>query len=186
MYQELLRDARLYRLLLRIDEDVAEEAQRRGCPCGGALHRGHFERKPRGGPEAGPEHAVRFSFCCGTEGCRRRMTPPSVRFLGRRVFLATVVLLAPVLRDGGGAERLRSVVGVSRRTVRRWQRWWREGFTQSRVWLGVRARLARPVASETLPGSLLSAVVGSDAGEEVVAVLRLLGPLTAGRGAHAC
>lgn len=95
-----------------------------------------------------------------------------------------VVLLVPVLRDGGGAEGLRRVVGVSRRTIRRWQRWWREGFARSRVWLGVHARMARPVASETLPGSLLGAMVGSDPGERVVAVLRLLSPLTAGSGAH--
>jgi hypothetical protein len=39
----------------------------------------------------------RFSLCCGREGCRRRATPPSVRFLGRRVYVGAVVIVASVL-----------------------------------------------------------------------------------------
>jgi hypothetical protein len=34
------------------------------------------------------------------EGCRTRLTPVSVRFLGRRVYLGAIVLLACVLRQG--------------------------------------------------------------------------------------
>jgi len=30
----------------------------------------------------------RFSFCCARDGCRTRKTPPSFRFLGRKVYLA--------------------------------------------------------------------------------------------------
>lgn len=39
-----------------------------------------------------------MSLCCAR--CRKRRTPPSVRFLGRRVYLAAVVVLACVLRQG--------------------------------------------------------------------------------------
>jgi hypothetical protein len=60
LYQALLRSSSFFDLLLRLDEDLAEEARRRGCECGGALHRACYERKPRGGPAGlGPQHAVR-------------------------------------------------------------------------------------------------------------------------------
>jgi hypothetical protein len=30
-------------------------------------------------------YGQRFSFCCAVGGCRKRTTPPSLRFLGRKV-----------------------------------------------------------------------------------------------------
>ena len=107
MYQALLRDSSLFDLLLEFDRDLATEARRAGCGCGGVLHSAAYPRKPRGGPPGlGPEHAVRFSFCCGVEGCRRRVSPPSLRFLGRKVFWGVVVLLVPVLRQGPTPKRV--------------------------------------------------------------------------------
>jgi hypothetical protein len=40
----------------------------------------------------------RFSFCCDRDGCRNRATPPSVRFLGRKVYLGAVVMLISASR----------------------------------------------------------------------------------------
>ena len=149
MHQSLLQDSRYFDLLLKLDEDLAAEARRAGCGCGGVLHSARYERKPRGGPPGlGPEHAVRFSFCCATEGCRRRVTPPSLRFLGRKVFFGVLVLLVPVLRDGGKPERLKRLrerFAVSARTLRRWIRFWRETFVTSRVWQAARGRFAGKV-----------------------------------------
>ena len=67
--------------------------------CGGPLHRGDYPRKPRGGlsPSAAEAFGRRFSLCCGREGCRRRATPPSVRFLGRRVYVGAVVIVASAI-----------------------------------------------------------------------------------------
>ncbi len=187
MYQALLRSSSFFDLLLRLDEDLAEEARRRGCECGGALHRACYERKPRGGPAGlGPQHAVRVSYCCEREGCRRRVTPASLRFLGRKVFFGVVVLLVPVLRDGPTAkrlERLSAEFAVSLRTLRRWSRWWREGFTVSRFWLASQGRFARPVAVRELPSSLLEGFEGVGvAWPRVLAVLRFLSPITTGKG----
>lgn len=187
MYQALLRDSSFFDLLLRLDEDLAEEARRLGCGCGGALHRACYERKPRGGPAGlGPEHAVRFSYCCDKEGCRRRVTPRSLRFLGRKVFFSVVVLLVPVLRDGPAPKRLERLCAefaVSLRSLRRWMRWWRETFPASRFWLASRGRFARPVASQALPFSLCSAFDGvEETPSRVLAVLRLLAPITTGQG----
>jgi hypothetical protein len=187
LYQALLRDSSFFDLLLRFDQDLAEETRRAGCACDGVLHRAFFERKPRGDPPGlGREHTVRFSYCCAVEGCRRRVTPPSLRFLGRKVFFGVVVLLVPVLRDGSTParlERLRAEFSVSLRTLRRWIRWWRETFSASRFWLASRGRFARPVASQALPSSLCSAFEGlGQAPSRVLGLLRFLAPITTGQG----
>ncbi len=55
--------------------------------------------KPRGAEIAGAGEAfkLRHSLCCGRRGCRRRALPPSLRFLGRRVYLEAVVLIATAI-----------------------------------------------------------------------------------------
>lgn len=187
MYQALLRDSSFVDLALRFDEDLAGEARRAGCACGGALHRAFYERKPRGGPVGlGPEHSIRFSYCCAVEGCRLRVTPPSLRFLGRKVFFGVVVLLVPVLEgglSGRRVERLCAEFPVSLRTLRRWIRWWRETFATGRFWLASQGRFARPVARQSLPCSLLLAFEGpAEVATRVLSVLRFLAPITTGKG----
>jgi hypothetical protein len=178
LYQSLLRDSRLIEFLLKADMELAAETRRAGCSCGGALHAGHYERKPRGGPSGtSAEASLRFSFCCGRDGCRRRTRPPSLRFLERKVFYATVVLLVPVLRDGPTPlrmERLCQQLEVSRRTVRRWCRFWREVFASGRVWAAARARFAVAAATSALPLCMLEAFRGSGPSERVIGVLRLV------------
>ena len=94
MYSTLLADATFHDLLLAYDRDLADSTREAGCACGGALHSGNYLRKPHPIlPWLRPEHCLRFSFCCAVDGCRSRATPPSLRFLGRKVFLATVVVI---------------------------------------------------------------------------------------------
>lgn len=91
---------KLCELLLEIDRDLAAAERGKGCVCGGALHTANFPRKPRGVPGwLGREHVLRFSLCCAQEGCRKRVTAVSTRFLGRRVYVAVVVLLAGLRED---------------------------------------------------------------------------------------
>ena len=101
----------LFELLFAIDQDLAANARAAGCPaCGGRLHSVRYPRKPRGGPaDLGPEYDWRFSFCCAGEGCRRRATPPSVRFLGRRVYLGAVVVRSLTCNTSGRSGRTRVV-----------------------------------------------------------------------------
>jgi len=183
LYQALLQDSRYFQLLLKLDEDLAAEARRAGCECGGVLHSARYERKPRGGPAGlGAETALRFSFCCAAEGCRRRTTPPSLRFLGRKVFFSVVVLLVPVLRDGPTPERLARLCerfAVSARTVRRWIRFWRERFPATRAWQAARGRFAMPVRADAMPASLFAAFSGiSDGQSRVTATLRVVSPIS--------
>ncbi len=71
MYQTLLSDASLYKLLLRLDKDLTAQAKAIGCPCGGRLHSARYPRKPRGVPaELDDDYTNRYSFCCANEGCR--------------------------------------------------------------------------------------------------------------------
>ena len=191
MCHALLRDASLYDLLLTIDHDLAAEARASGCAfCSGTLHSARYPRKPRGGPDdLGPEYAARLSFCCAQEGCRRRTTPPSVRYLGRRVYLGAVVVLVTAMAGGitaARAARLRTLLGVTVRTLKRWRAWWRATFVASAFWRGVRGRFMPPVAVDTLPASLLERFAGSDERTRLLHALVFLGPLTtplAARGA---
>ena len=145
--------------LLAVDEELAEQVRAAGCPhCGGRLDRADYARKPRGGllAAAAEQWSRRLSLCCAREGCRRRATPPSVRFLGRRVYVEVVVLLAcaRALADNG-LQAVNEATGVPRRTVGRWLVWWRTTFIASALWSELRARLVPPADALRLPESLL-------------------------------
>ena len=185
MSLSILQDARLYEVLHRLDVDLAQTARASGCRhCDGVLHSAHYARKPRGGPLGlGPEIDQRLSFCCARGGCRRRTTPPSVRFLGRRVYFGAVVVLVCALRDGLSPRRvqeLRALLGVDRRTLRRWRTWWREGFPKTGFWRTARAGFVPPVDAAALPGSLLERLAGADETLRLCRVLRFLAPLAGG------
>ena len=183
MYPDLLKESSdIYPILLHLDRELAREACQGGCLfCGGALHQANYPRKPRGGPVANdPEYCLRLSFCCATEGCRRRHTPASVLFLGRKVFFAAVVVLVSCLQQGPSPERLerlQELMGASARTVKRWLKWWRTEFVESAFWTANRGLLASPVSILELPQSLLSSFLGK-ARDQLVSLLRFLGPLT--------
>ncbi len=135
MSQKLPLDSRVFPVLLAIDLDLAAAERARGCACGGALHAAHFRRKPRGaGRVDDPRFELRFSFCCDQGGCRSRATPPSVRFLDRRVYLGVIVVLVSVLRQGPTPWRMAALTrefGVDVRTVQRWQCFWKDEFPSS-------------------------------------------------------
>jgi hypothetical protein len=179
LYTNLFTDATLFDALIAIDQELAATAQAGGCRrCPGRLHHGDYPRKPRGGPTDLPEaYEKRRSFCCAR--CRKRLTPASVRFLGRKVYLGAIVLLACVLRQGPTpwrVTRLHALLGVSARTLARWHRWWRDAFVHTAFWKAARSRFARPVEADDLPRGLLERF-GGDAIAQVVATLRWLGPL---------
>ena len=148
-----------FEALTEFDWSVAEAVQREGCPdCGGPLHRGDYERKPRFalvGAEV-ESFATRFSFCCGREGCRHRRTPPSLRFLGRRVYVGAVVILASIVAVTQlAAAAAREATGVPGRTLRRWGSWWRGPFLTTSVFVEISGRMVPAVDRSQLPAALL-------------------------------
>lgn len=167
--------AALWPVLTKIDADLAEQVWIEGCMhCGGALHRADYPRKARGVSVESRRH----SFCCAREECRRRETPGSVRFLGRKVYAGFIVVVLTALRHGLSAERVRVLqeqLGVDRRTLERWRRWWLEHFAPSGFWRVARARLVPPPDETTLPWSLW-ARFSSDGDDRLLGLLRFLAP----------
>jgi len=187
MCHAILGTSNFWSWLFRIDKELAAQTRATGCRyCGGALHCADYLRKPRGvaGWRPGEGGERRLSFCCERDGCRRRHTPPSVRFLGRRVFLGAVVVLATAMAHGLTGRRMTRLseqFGVSVRTLRRWQRWWREAFAADAVWQGLRGLLAVPLSPASLPGSLLAGMTATREVDRLVELLRLLAPLSSSR-----
>lgn len=181
---KLFSDATFYHVLERIDAELAEAARRARCPrCGGVLHKASYPRKPRGGPADLPAcYGIRASYCCAVEGCRARVTPPSVRFLGRHVYLGAVVVLASALQHGVGAFRVRQLTelfGASRQTLLRWRSWWLEAFAASRFWQSLRGLLVPAVDETTLPRSLVERFErGPGEGGPLAALLGVLQPIS--------
>jgi hypothetical protein len=189
LYATLLADARFHELLLAFDADLADAARAGRCRhCDGALHSAKFKRKPRGrGCKLGPEHDQRFSFCCAVDGCRGRETPASLRFLGRRVYVAAIVVLIAILKHGATdarLARLSDVASVDRRTIARWRHWWCDAFTATPFWRIARARFMPPVDHDRLPVALIERFTG-DGAEPLIALLRFLGPITGGAAIQA-
>lgn len=152
--------------LAKIDEQLARWVASQGCPkCGGPLHRGDYQRKPRGGlvAAAGEAFRQRYSLCCGQVGCRKRALPPSVRFLGRKVYLESVILIASVhVQLAGAFAQAHRALAVPVRTLKRWSHWWQNDFAQSREWQAMRAQFAPPAPAGTeLPHSLLQRLAAS-------------------------
>ncbi len=153
MWHEIAIDNKFIDQGRQTDADIAARVKTQGCPhCQGRLDRSDYPRKPRGGGmcRAGEDIERRISLCCSREGCRRRVTPPSVIFLGRRVYLGIVVLLASLR-----APEQRTAT-PPRRTVRRWLGWF-QGVVPRTPMLAAARTLLVPAIEDatTLPGSLV-------------------------------
>lgn len=184
MYHDLPRTATFWDFLYEVDRDLAETRRKQGCPCcRGRLDSANYPRKPRGGPDNLPEvYRLRLSFCCDRDGCRKRVTPPSVRFLGRKVYLAAIVVLISAMRQGPSPRRtgdLAKLFGADPKTIARWQAFWRDLFPQTHFWKTARARIVPVITLAALPYSLLDPFLGDgDPAEGWGRLLRFLAPIT--------
>lgn len=180
MFGEVRFGGEFFSKLVLLDEEIARRVAGQRCPaCRGPLHRGDYDRKPRGGLIAAEGEALarRFSLCCGSEGCRKRATPPSLRFLGPRVYLGVVVIVASLAAQAlGKAAEIRRATGVPARTTRRWLGWWRGPFIRTEVFVAVRARLVG-VSVDALPASLVQRLADTLV-EQAQRMLELVAPLT--------
>jgi hypothetical protein len=187
MYHILLRNASFWTFLFNVDKDLADQARQQGCLCGGRLHCANYPRKPRGGCEKLPEsYDYRLSFCCERDGCRKRTTPPSVRFLGRKVYLAAVVVLVAAMRHGPSPRRVRELTDLfdaDRRTIARWCIFWREHFPQTPFWKVARGRFRSSLVMADFPRALFDAFIHrTDSHEDWRRLLEFLSPITVTRG----
>jgi len=143
-----------FSFLHRIDVDLGARTKSERCPyCGGPLHSAHYLRKPRGESTRLPEDMFkRLGLCCGNRKCRRRTLPPSVLFMGRRVYWGWVVVLVTALgqglRPGYSYRRLHDQFGMSLSTLKRWRQWF-SGVRRTDDWL----RLSGLMRVDTLDGA---------------------------------
>lgn len=177
MCHTVLQDPAFFRLLTRIDEELAAATRLQGCrACGGPLHVADYPRKPRGCPAAVREaYSRRLSFTCGR--CDLRATSPSVRFAGRRVYLAVVLMLVSPA-GSASAQALCDRLRIAAVTLKRWRRWWRETFPSTPFWQSVCERFMPPVTISGLPQSLLERFETSAMAERLARALRFIAPLS--------
>ncbi|MCP4536474.1 MAG: hypothetical protein GY832_04950 [Chloroflexi bacterium] len=183
MCHTFLSDSRFYRFLFQIDLNIATEVQAGGCiHCGGSLHVSCYPRKPRGIRSILDEsYDYRLSFCCSKDGCRRRNTPPSVRFCGRKVYLGVIVVLICAMEHGLTSKRRKQLIeelDIWPQTISRWRKWWREVFPVSRCWRSQKGNFMPPIEFGGLPGKLLGRLNGKNLPLRLCQLLLLLAPFT--------
>jgi len=173
--RNILNTKKLYDWQEEIDKELAKDVRARACLyCGAKLHCGDYPRKPRGGPE----WDERYSFDCSR--CRKRHTPPSVRFLGRKVYVGVVVVLVAAMMHGPNARRiavLHEVLGIDKRTLKRWRQWWLEVFVQVPFWRANRARLMPMLNEDLMPYCLVDAFK-AEGREGLMNLMEFLSPIT--------
>lgn len=185
-YHSVLRSASFLRSLL--DFDLKTTALVRAghcCHCGGPLNKADFFRKPRGVPqELEKEFSKRLSLCCGAEGCRKRTTPPSVRFLDRRVYIGVTFVLLSMLCHGVTDKRqarlrreFHGEFPADERTLARWREWWQHVLPASPFWRVARSQLRNPVPRTDLPAGLVQSFTG-DPAEKLASTLKFLSLLS--------
>ena len=184
MYHDLPRTARFWWSLFVFDQDLANASSRermflRRTP---PLRRLSRESPAASPPASRASCGIRLSFCCDRDGCRKRTTPPSVRFLGRKVYLGAIVILISAMRQGPSPRRVRELsarFGVDQRTIARWQVFWREHFPQSHFWKIEGARFKATVKIISLPYSLVDAFLSRHRRcKGWTLLLRFLAPIT--------
>ena len=184
MCHAFLNDSRFYQFLFSLDQDIANQVQANGCSCGGVLHSARYPRKPRGlRSHLDESYSTRLSFCCAREGCRRRCTPPSVRFFGRKVYLGTIIILIMALEHGLTPRRRQQLIeqlDLWPQTIARWRRWWRKTFPLTRCWQAEQGLFLPVVPVSELPGALLGRFKGTDLQHRLYLLLRLVAPMTTG------
>jgi len=182
MLSNLLNNESLFHHLYIIDKNIADQYREMPCPyCGGPLYFANYFRKPRGEPPGLPEeYFIRFSLCCGKEGCRQRVMPPSCRFMGRKVYWHAVILA--IITDWQNKARkisvfrLSKMFDVSRNTIKRWIVFYQDVFPASRRWLKIRGRISASVKNSVLPAGLINHFIAFNfcAKEALVSCLKFL------------
>ena len=184
MYHSITLDPNFFNHLLATDKQIARQVQAQNCSaCSGKLHQAHYDRKPRGIPDGvDPDYVIRFSFCCATQGCRKRTTAPSVRFLSRKVYTSVILLLVFLLKEKTDEAKIERVnqhfnQELAVETVRRWRYFWlfqlpmsmtfkRQGFSEQQ--------------KQFMPVSLVNVFSHLPAFEQLKKSLQWLLPLSSG------
>lgn len=114
------------------DEEIAKKIQKDTvcARCEGHLNRADFRRKVRG-LDFDSSEEKRISFCCSK--CRKRVTPPSSRYLWRKVYNLLSVTMS--------FEAEGFLISTSKATIKRWILFWEFHLQQQSVFMSAMAGL---------------------------------------------
>jgi hypothetical protein len=104
-----------------------------------------------------------------------------MRFLGRKVYAGFIVVLVAAMHHGLSADRvhrLREALGIDRRTLSHWRKWWLGSFVQSSFWKAAGARFMPRLCQRTLPLSLWLRFATDARRDRLLALLEFLAPIT--------
>ena len=182
VYTKFLANSNYYFILLNFDKELAIQDHKQPCSsCGGKLNWANYPRKPRGDPLIPDEDIIRFSLCCSNPGCRKRHTPESLRFLGRKVYLSVIITLLAAMMHGNTpkrASKLNQSIKVNYQTLLRWRKWWLKEVPISSFWQKVSGRFNGFFDTQILPLSLVEYFKIAEKGEEALTnLLRFIAPL---------
>lgn len=167
-YLKLINNQTLFHILFKIDEEFSEQCRLSRCQksgCGGPLHKAYYSRKPRGETCHIPEaYRIRLGLCCGW--CRRRTLPPSCLFWGRCVYWGIIVILITSILQGltesTPIKTMTLCVGVSYRTLYRWNQFFTQDFVHTKQWQCLRGFVSADVSNAKLPCSLLESFLSEN------------------------
>jgi hypothetical protein len=184
MSQNFLFKSSFHEHLIAIDRELANISAEKCCRyCGGKLHQADFSRSPMGMPPSFRDYYnQRISFCCAD--CRKRTTPPSARFFGRRWYGAAIFVFISIMTSGISKRRLALIqkhfgIVVRESTWRRWRKWWRDSFVITKFWQQAKGQL--PPTNEITQCSSPRVIFNFYHGnieEKMLLFLRFLSPLT--------
>jgi hypothetical protein len=185
MSHNFLLNSNFHFFLDSLDQDLAKQTQQKGCPeCGHKLHYANYPRSPVGVSAQFRNHYnERLSFCCDT--CRKRLTPASVKFFGRRWYPAPLFIFISALMRKITEYSLTQVkrhfgIIVSESTWKRWQRWWRDSFIETLFWKQAKGIVPGVLGiNRPFPRALLDIFNGT-LEEKICFLLRFLSPLSRG------
>jgi len=93
------------------------------------------------------------------------------------VYLAVVLMLVSPA-GSASAQALCDRLRIAAITLKRWRKWWREGFPSTPFWRSVCERFMPPVAISRLPQSLLERFETSAMMDRLAQALRFIAPLS--------
>jgi len=184
MLHKILFNATFHLLLIQIDEEFLNQTAQKGCPyCGNKLHLANYDRSPFGLlSQFRQYYDERFSLCCSS--CRKRTTPQSVRFFGRRWYPAPLFVLISALMLGINERRLKQIkrhlgIVVSESTWKRWRKWWQQSYEATSFWKQAKGFALTIGIKKLFPRALFVLFQGSFE-EKLRLLLKFLSPLTGG------